>query len=110
MPVFVLTHHPREPLVMLGGTTFHFVTDGLDAALARAREAAGDRDILIGGGASTIRQCLAVGVVDEFLLSIAPILLGDGERLLGGLPPLELEQVRTVGAPDVTHIAYRVVR
>jgi dihydrofolate reductase len=110
MPVFVLTHHPREPLVMEGGTTFHFVTDGLDAALARAREAAGDRDVLIGGGASTIRQALAAGVVDEFWLSIVPLLLGSGERLLDGLPTVELEQVRTVEAPGVTHVAYRVVR
>jgi len=109
-PVFVLTHHEREPLVMKGGTTFHFVTDGIESALAQARKAAGDKDILIAGGASTIRQYLAAGVVDEFELSVAPLMLGSGERLfdnLGeGLP--EVEQVRAVGAPGVTHLRYRV--
>jgi len=110
MPVFVLTHHPREPLKMKGGTTFHFVTDGIESALAQAREAAGDRDILVAGGASTINQFLAAGHIDEFELSVVPIFLGGGARLLdnlgGDLPGVE--QVRVVEAPGVTHLLYRV--
>jgi dihydrofolate reductase len=110
-PVFVLTHHPREPVEMQGGTTFHFVTDGIEAGLEQAREAAGDDDVLIAGGASAIRQYLGAGLVDEFLLSVVPILLGDGERPLDGLDPsLELEQLETNAAPGVTHIKYRLVK
>ena len=108
-PVFVLTHHPREPLEMEGGTTFHFVTDGIESALDRARRAAGDRDLLIGGGANVAQQYLAAGLVDEFELHVVPILLGDGERLLEDVGDLELEQLRAVEAPGVTHIKYRVV-
>ncbi|HZM76671.1 MAG TPA: dihydrofolate reductase family protein [Candidatus Limnocylindrales bacterium] len=109
-PVFVLTHHEREPLTMKGGTTFHFLTDGIESALAQARQAAGDKDILIAGGASTIQQYLAAGLVDEFELSVAPVLLGRGERLLDNLGASlpEVEQVRAVGAPGVTHLLYRV--
>jgi dihydrofolate reductase len=109
-PVFVLTHHPRESVPMQGGTTFHFVTEGIESALSQARAAAGDKDILIAGGASTVRQFLAAGHIDEFDLSIAPLLLHAGERLFEGLPDLRVEQVRAVDAPDVTHIKYRVLR
>jgi dihydrofolate reductase len=85
VPVFVLTHHAREPLEMEGGTVFHFVTDGIHAALNRAREAANGKDVRIGGGVSTIRQFLELGLIDEMHLAIAPILLGSGENLLAGL-------------------------
>ena len=109
-PVFVLTHHPREPLEMAGGTTFIFVTDGVNAALERAKAAAGDRDVVLGGGANVIQQYLAAGQVDRFELSVAPVLLGAGERLLEGVGGLRLEQVRGIEAPGVTHITYRVLR
>ncbi len=85
VPVFVLTHHAREPIAMEGGTTFHFVTDGIHAALERAKDAAGGMDIRLGGGVSTIRQYLAAGLLDEVHLAISPVLLGRGEHLLGGL-------------------------
>jgi dihydrofolate reductase len=85
VPAFVLTHHERPPLEMKGGTTFHFVTDGIEAALDRAREAAGGRDVRIGGGAATMRQYLAAGLIDELRLAVAPVLLGDGEPLFAGL-------------------------
>lgn len=109
-PVFVLTHHPRAPLEMEGGTTFVFVTDGIESALEQAREAAGDRDVLLGGGAKVIQQYLTAGLVDEFDLSIVPILLGSGARLLENVGDLKLEQVRAIEAPGVTHIRFRVVR
>lgn len=86
-PVFVLTHHPREPIAMEGGTTFHFVTDGIAAALERALEAADGEDVRVGGGASTVRQYLRAGLIDEMHLAIVPVLLGDGERLFGGVGP-----------------------
>jgi dihydrofolate reductase len=111
-PVFVLTHHARESVEMAGGTTFHFVTDGIEAAYARAREVAGERDISIAGGASCARQALAAGVVDEIDLQISPVILGAGERLFDGFaagaPALEL--VRVLEAPGVAHLRYRVVR
>jgi len=109
-PVFVLTHHEREPLHMKGGTTFHFVTDGIESALSRAREAAGDKEISIAGGGSTVQQYLSAGLVDEFELSLVPVMLGEGVRLfdhMGDGPP-ELEQVRVVEAPGVTHLRYHV--
>jgi dihydrofolate reductase len=108
--VFVLTHHAREPLEMHGGTTFHFVTDGIEAALVQAREAAGGQDVWLAGGASVANQYLAAGLVDELDVSIAPVLLGGGERLFEGVDgaALRLEQVRAVDAPGVTHIKYRV--
>ena len=84
-PTFVLTHHPREPLVMEGGTTFHFVTDGIGAALEQARAAAGDRDVKIGGGVSTVRQYLEAGLVDELHFAISPVVLGRGEAMFAGL-------------------------
>jgi dihydrofolate reductase len=112
VPVFVITHHPREPLEMQGGTTFHFVTDGIEAALKLAREAAGGKDVWLTGGASVIRQYLRAGLLDEIEISLTPVLLGGGERLFADLDgsEIELEQVRAVEAPGVTHISYRVKR
>jgi len=107
-PVFVLTNHPREPLT-LADTTFTFVTDGIESALAQAREAAGDQDVFIGGGADVINQYLAAGLVDELELHVVPRILGGGARLFAGLGPLELDLVRTVEAPGVTHLKYRVI-
>jgi dihydrofolate reductase len=109
-PVFVLTHHPREPLEMEGGTTFFFVTDGIRSAMEQARSVAGERDVSIGGGAKTLQQYLAAGLVDEFELHVAPQILGSGERLLEDVGDLKLEQVRAIDAPGVTHVKYRVIR
>ena len=106
-PVFVLTHHAREPIEMEGGTTFHFVTDGFDAAYAQARETAGDDGVDIAGGASTVRQALVAGVVDELTLDIAPVLLGSGERIFDGVGSLGLEPVEVLHSPLATHIRYR---
>jgi dihydrofolate reductase len=108
-PVYVLTHHEREPLQMDGGTTFHFVTDGIASALEQARAAAGDKDVSIAGGASTVRQYLAAGLLDELYLHIAPVVLGAGERLLEGVGDPTLEPVKVVDSPAVTHVKYRVV-
>jgi dihydrofolate reductase len=107
-PVFVLTHHPRDPQPMAGGTMFHFVTDGIEAAFERAREAAGDGDISIHGGATTVNQYLAAGLIDEIRLHVAPLMLGTGTRLFDGVPPLDLEQVESRPAGSVTHLIYRV--
>jgi dihydrofolate reductase len=107
MPVFVITHHERDPLT-LSDTTFTFVTDGIEAALEQAKAAAGDKDVTIGGGADVINQYLAAGLVDELELHVAPKLLGGGARLFDGVGPLELEQVRVIEAPGVTHLKYRV--
>jgi dihydrofolate reductase len=95
---------------MEGGTTFFFVVDGIESALEQAKQAAGDRDVLLGGGASVVQQYLAAGLVDEFELHLVPVLLGDGERLLENVGDLQVEQVRAVEAPGVTHIKYRVVK
>ena len=108
-PVFVLTHHAREPEPMKGGTTYHFVTDGIESALAQARDAAGDGDISIHGGATTINQFLAAGLVDELRLHIVPITLGAGARVFDGVPPLKLEQVTSRAASTVIHVTYRVL-
>ncbi|SFP06923.1 MULTISPECIES: dihydrofolate reductase family protein [Actinomadura] len=108
-PVFVLTHHPRDPQPMDGGTTYHFVTDGIESALTQAREAAGDGDVSIHGGAATINQYLAAGLVDELRLHIVPFTLGAGARLFDGVPPLNLEQVESRPASSVTHVTYRVL-
>ncbi len=108
LPVFVLTHHEREPLEMEGGTTFHFVTEGVERAVELAREAAGDKDVSIAGGGETIQQCLRAGLLEELLLSQVPVLLGDGARLLDGLGGVKLEQTRVIDAPGVAHIYYRV--
>lgn len=112
MPVFVLTHHARAPEPMQGGTTFIFVTDGIDSALRQAREAAAGKDVSIGGGASAIRQFLARGLVDEINVSLVPLLLGKGERPFDHLGDagLTLEQTRVIEAPGVTHLRYRVVK
>ena len=109
-PVFVVTHHGREPLT-LSDTTFTFVTDGIEAALEQAEAAAGDKDVYIGGGADIINQYLAAGLVDEIEVHIAPLILGGGERLFDGVgPDLKLEQLRAVEAPGVAHLKYRVVK
>ena len=109
-PVFVLTHHEREPLI-LSDTTFTFITDGIESALKRARDAAGDKDVFIGGGADVINQYLAAGLVDELELHIAPIILGGGARLFDGVgPALTLEGLRVIEGPGVTHVKYRVGR
>jgi dihydrofolate reductase len=109
--VYILTHHPREPVEMKGGTTFHFATDGVERALERAKESAGGQDVRLWGGADVVNQYLAAGLLDELELHIVPVLLGDGARLfdnLGGAE-IELEQVRAVQAPGVTHVKYRVL-
>ncbi|MZE73786.1 dihydrofolate reductase family protein [Streptomyces sp. SID5789] len=112
-PVFVLTHRPRPTLVKEGGTTFHFVTEGIHSALERARAAAGDRNVDIGGGADTVRQYLAAGLVDELQLHVVPVLLGGGLRLFEGLGDAgrrDLEQVGAVETPLATHLKYRFVK
>jgi dihydrofolate reductase len=107
MPVFVLTHHERDPLTLLD-TTFTFVTDGIESALEQAREAAAGKDVTVGGGANVINQYLAAGLVDELELHVVPLVLGGGARLFEGIGPnLALEQIRTVEAPGVTHLKYR---
>jgi dihydrofolate reductase len=110
-PVFVLTHHARESLTMQGGTTFHFVTAGIESALEQAKAAAGDRNVEIAGGASTVNAYLAAGAIDELHLHIAPMLLGAGERLFDGVPAdLQLAPIAVSGSPGATHVKYRVGR
>src|SRR5947207_2446845 len=106
VPVFVLTHHARAPITMKGGTVFHFVTGGIEEALRRAREAAGGRDIQIGGGAATVRQSLQARLIDEMHVAIAPILLGSGEALFAGmdLPALGYACTEHVATPAATHV------
>ncbi|GAA1737306.1 dihydrofolate reductase family protein [Isoptericola hypogeus] len=107
-PVFVLTHHPRDPVVMEGGTTFHFVTGGVAEALARAREAAGERDVSVAGGATTVNQFLAAGLIDELRLHVAPVVLGvDGVRLFDGVGPVGLTAAGVRHTPEVNHLVYR---
>jgi dihydrofolate reductase len=109
-PVFVVTHHAREPLE-LQGTTFSFVTEGVEAAVEQARAAAGERDVLIAGGANVVAQSLDAGLVDEFTVSIAPVLLGGGTPLFADdARPGQLEQINVVRAPGVAHVSYRVAR
>jgi dihydrofolate reductase len=108
-PVFVLTHHAREPVALSGGTTFHFVTDGFDAAYAQASETAGDRGVDIAGGASAVRQALIAGVVDELTLDITPVLLGGGERMFDGVDSFGFEPVEVLHSPLATHVRYRRV-
>jgi dihydrofolate reductase len=105
-PVFVLTHHPRPPILMSGGTTFHFVSDGIHAALERAMEAAGEKDVRLGGGVATVRQYLVAGLIDEMHLAISPVLLGSGENLLAGIdaPKLGYELREHVPRTNVTHV------
>jgi dihydrofolate reductase len=111
-PVFVLTHHPRDVLVKQAGTSFFFVTDGIESALAQARELAGPKDVRLGGGANVAQQYLAAGLIDELQLDLVPILLGGGTRLLENLDGAEigLEPLPVVDAPGVTHLRYRVAR
>jgi dihydrofolate reductase len=110
VPVFVLTHHQREPLEMEGGTSFHFVTEGIESAIAQAKEAAGDKDVSIGGGAAAIQQAIAAGLLDELLINQVPILLGSGTRLLDSLAPgaASFELADVVQGPEALHLNYRV--
>jgi dihydrofolate reductase len=111
-PVFVLTHHPRPPLTMKGGTTFTFVTEGPAAALDLARTAAQERNVAVSGGATVARQLLALGLVDQIEIHLVPVFLGDGVRLFDStsLVGVELEQTRVIEAPGVTHITYQIHR
>jgi dihydrofolate reductase len=112
VPVFVLTHHPRETVTTAGGTTYTFVTDGIEAALDQARAAAGDRDVAVAGGASVAQQYLDAGLLDELQVHLVPVLLGGGRRLFGeaGADPVELEGTRVIDSPGVTHLRFRVVQ
>ena len=107
-PVFVLTNHARDPIEMSGATTFHFVTDGFEAALDRAQDAAGDADIRIAGGASTVRQAFAANAIDDIYLDIIPVALGRGETLFEGLPAAEFTQLDVTHSTTYAHIHYRV--
>ena len=109
VPAFVLTHHPRPPLVMEGGTTFHFVTDGIESALAQAREAAGERDVRVGGGVATVREYLRAGLVDEMHLALRPVVIGEGENLFAGLdlPALGYECAESIAGERATHLFVR---
>ncbi len=113
VPVFILTHHAREPEEKEGGTTFNFVTDGIESALAQAAEAAGDRNVGIAGGASVFQQYLKAGLVDEITLHVVPVLMGEGVRLFENHlddGQVELECTQVVESPDVTHLRYRIVK
>jgi len=107
-PVFVLTHHEREPLEREGGTSFTFVTDGIESALAQARVAADGKDVTLAGGADVAQQYLAAGLLDELQINVAPFLLGAGTRLFENLEAVDLEQVRVIEGPDAAHLKYRV--
>jgi dihydrofolate reductase len=111
-PVFVLTHYPRPPLALQGGTTFRFVSEGIESVLSQARQAAAGKDVLLAGGANLAQQYLAARLVDEVNLSLVPVLLGAGARLFDelGTGELDLEQVRAIEAPGVTHLTYRVLK
>jgi len=112
VPVFVLTHHPRETVVKEGGTSFAFVTDGVEAALEQARAAAGDKDVSLAGGANVAQEYLQAGLLDELQIHLVPVFLGGGVRLFGGLGPrpIELETLRVIGSDAVTHLKFRVVK
>ncbi|HET9496362.1 MAG TPA: dihydrofolate reductase family protein [Chloroflexia bacterium] len=111
VPVFVLTHHPRETVEKEGGTTYNFVTGGIESALEQARAAAGDKDIYLAGGANIIQQYLSSGLLDDLQIHLVPILLGDGRRLFEHIDPgqVELQPTRVIDSPGVTHLRYRVV-
>lgn len=109
-PTFVLSHTKREPIQMEGGTTFYFVTDGIESALQKAKEAAGDRDVKINGGATTVNQYLKAGLIDELWLHILPVTVGEGTRLFEGVPPLKLEPIEISGSSLVTHIRYNILK
>ena len=112
MPVFVVTHQPRERLVKEGGTTFTFVTDGIESALEQAKVAAGDKNVNIAGGADTVQQVIRAGLLDELEIHLAPLLFGEGIRLFDKIGPqhVELENMRVVASPKVTHLRFRVVK
>jgi dihydrofolate reductase len=112
MPVFVLTHHAREPQPMEGGTTFHFVTDGIESALQQGEEAAGEKDVLVMGGARCAQQYVAAGLIDEMDIHLSPVFLGAGERLFDNIDisGLKLEQIRSLAGSGVTHLRYRVTK
>jgi dihydrofolate reductase len=109
--VFILTHYPRDAVEMEGGTTFHFVTDGIESALEQAKNAAGGKDVMLWGGAQVAQQYLAAGLLDELELHVVPVVLGGGSRLLDNLGDagVRLEQVRAVEAPGVTHLKYWIL-
>jgi dihydrofolate reductase len=109
-PVFVLTHYARQPVPMQGGTTFHFVTDGVESALRQARDAAGQKDVQIAGGAETVRQFLRAGYLDELNLDLVPVVLGSGERLFQDVGEIKLTITRVIDSPAVTHLTYQVGR
>jgi dihydrofolate reductase len=109
-PTFVLSHTEREPIKMEGGTTFFFVTDGMESALKQAKEASGNRNVKIMGGANTLNQYLAAGLVDELWLHIVPVTIGSGTRLFEGVPRLNLEPIEMSGTNVVTHIRYNVLK
>jgi dihydrofolate reductase len=112
VPVFVLTHHAREPVTKQGGTTFTFVTDGIASAVEQARAAAGDKDVSVAGGASVAQQVLSAGLLDEMQIHLVPVLLGHGTRLLAHLDDadFQLEQTRVIDSPGVTHLRFKVVK
>jgi dihydrofolate reductase len=111
-PVFIVTHHPRDPIEMQGGTTYHFVTDGIQSALQQAKHAANGKDVRLWGGAQLINQYLAAGLLDELELDVVPILLGGGARLFEHIDPttITLQPLRALAAPGVTHLKYRIER
>jgi dihydrofolate reductase len=109
-PVFVLTHKKREPIKMAGGTTFFFISDGIESALSLAKEAAGDRKVAVMGGATTVNQYLAAGLIDELRLHIIPVTIGAGTRLFEGVSNLKLEPIEVSGTSTVTHIRYNVIK
>jgi dihydrofolate reductase len=110
MPVFVVTHRPHDTLVKEGGTSFIFVTDGIESALKQAQTAAGDKDVGIGGGASIIQQYLKAGLLDELQMHLVPVLLGGGIRLFENTGDTQLEQISVMDSPSVTHLKYRVIK
>jgi dihydrofolate reductase len=107
VPVFIVTHHAREPVSKDNGTSYTFVTDGFEAAVEQARDAAGDNDVEVAGGATVVQQSLRAGLLDELEIHLVPVLLGGGVRLLDELEPTELELERVVASPTVTHLRYR---
>jgi dihydrofolate reductase len=111
-PVFVLTHHAREPLPMKGGATFFFVTDGVESALEQATKAASGEEVMLGGGANVAQQYLAANLIDEMQIHLAPLLIGDGAHLFNNLDAqrIKLEPIRTIAGPDVTHLTYRFIK
>jgi dihydrofolate reductase len=112
MPVFVLTHEPREKVVKQGGTTFTFVTNGIESALKQAKQVADDKDVMVAGGANAVQQYIKAGMLDEIHIHLIPVLLGDGIRLFDhlGTRPIELESTRVIDSPGITHLRFHVVK